>query len=134
MVLHAFGVALGDFRAYANGQQKFVDNLVLDATFLSQLLAFVREKNRTVRFGGDVAIALKSCQCFAGSRLRNAHTVGHIDQPGFAIDADQIIDELDIVFDGFVLMRLADTGKTLGLFRHFWQCAIDFPGSAGEGF
>ena len=133
MVFHTFGVAFGNFGADANSQQKLIDNLVFYTALFGQLLAFLGKEYRAVGFGGNVAVALQASEGFAGCGLGDAHSVGHINQPGFAVDPDQIIYQFDIVLYRLVFVRLAHTGEALGLFGNLGQAAIDCLGCVGRG-
>ena len=73
------------------------------------------QEDATIEFGGGEAFALQPRDALDGGGVRDAEPAGDVGGPGFAFGAQQVVDQLDIVFEDRRRLRRAGFAETLGL-------------------
>lgn len=117
VVLDALGVDASVGFGDADGAKELVDGVVSCSAFAGDLLALAGEEDGPVGFCFDEPVALEPGDGAACGDVGDTHAFCDIDQAGFALGLEQILNEFGVVFAGLGGVVLARSPKRLFLFK-----------------
>lgn len=124
MVLDAFGVLAGDLRGDAEIDKEPFNDLMTQPALLGKRPALVRKEDPAIRPARNQPLVDQPFEHTSDRWLCNAEPAGDIDLSRLTSITQEIVDQLDIVFEQFDLSCLARMAKSfrlhIGIDKRFW--------------
>ena len=120
MVFNTLGIKLRAVLWHTNGDEKVDDEAVAVADFRGERRTFRRQEHAAIELGGRKAFALQPGDALDGGGVRHAEPAGDVGRARLAFGFQQVVDQLDIIFEDRRRLggtRLAEPFGLIGLRR-----------------
>lgn len=114
MVLDPFRVRLRHILRHSKGEQELEDQFVPFSGGRRYLFAFLRQEDRAVGLGGDVAFALESLDRFGNRDMAHPQPLRQVHRPRLTGFGDQGFDQFHVVFRVLTAVIFAGALESVG--------------------